>query len=300
MMKPKVTVGICVRNCEDFIKEAVDSVVAQDFPHESMELVFVDDGSEDKTLSIIKDYVSRIDISSKIFHISWRGLGYARNLVVANAEGKYILWVDGDMLLSKDYVTEQVNFMEQHPEVGAAKGKQVLNSGANLLATLEIYSRAASRMVDYSSEKSRSKSMGTGGCIYRVNAIRQVNGFDENITGYGEDFDAEHRIRTAGWSLCTINVQFSDYERRGLTWKDLFRKYLQRGYDLNYFMRKNKGLIRLPNMLPPVALLAGLFQSVTVYKLTRRKVAFLLPLQCTLKSTALCLGFARSRLRFGM
>jgi glycosyltransferase involved in cell wall biosynthesis len=294
MTKPKITVGFCVRNCENFIKEAVDSVFAQDFPHELMELVFVDDGSEDKTLSIIKNCVSMIDIPSKIFHTSWKGLGHARNLVVANAEGNYILWVDGDMILSKDYVREQVTFMEQQPQVAVAKGKQALNSGANLLATLETYSRAAGRMVDYRSEKSRSKCMGTGGCIYRVNAIRQVNGFDENIIGYGEDFDAEHRIRAAGWSLCTTNVQFSDYERHGLTWNELFRKYLQRGYDLNYFMRKNKGLIRLSRMLPPVALLAGLFQSFIVYKLTRRKVAFMLPFQCALKSTAWCLGFLKA------
>lgn len=293
MVKPKVTVGICVRNCEHFIKEAVDSVSAQDFPHESMELVFVDDGSDDRTLSIIKDYVSKIDIPSKVFHTPWRGLGHARNVVVANAEGKYIIWVDGDMLLSKGYVTEQVNFMERNPKVGAAKGKQALESGGNMLATLEVYSRAAGRMVDYSSEKSRCKSMGTGGCIYRVCAIRDVDGFDENITGYGEDFDAEHRIRNAGWSLCTINVEFSDYERRGLSWNDLFRKYMRRGYDLNHFMRKNKDLIRLPNMSPPLAFLSGLFQSFTVYKLTHRTVAFLLPFQSALKSTAWFIGYLK-------
>lgn len=55
-MKPKVTVGICVRNCENYIKDAINSILDQDFPHEFMELIFADDGSEDNTFSICGIY----------------------------------------------------------------------------------------------------------------------------------------------------------------------------------------------------------------------------------------------------
>jgi glycosyltransferase involved in cell wall biosynthesis len=295
-MKPTVTIGMCIRNCEDLVKEAVDSIVAQDFPHNFMELIFVDDGSTDKTLSAIKEYASKIDVPYKIFHTSWKGLGHARNLVVANSEGKYLLWVDGDMKLSKDYLTEQVSFMENHPKVGIAKGKQDMDSGGNLLATLETYSRAAGRLRDYSSEESRFKSLGTGGAIYRVEAIKQAGCFDEHITGYGEDFDAEYRVRNAGWVLTTIDVKFSDYEKHGLTWKELFNKYFKRGYDLNYFVHKNKNLINLPNMLPPMAFIGGLLQSSTVYRLKHKKISFLIPFQCAFKNTAWWIGFTRSTL----
>ena len=51
-MKPKVTVGMCVKNCAATIKEAIESVLNQDFPHELMELIIVDGNSEDETLSI--------------------------------------------------------------------------------------------------------------------------------------------------------------------------------------------------------------------------------------------------------
>ena len=296
MMKPKVTIGVCVKNCEDFIKEAVDSVIGQDFPHELMELIIVDGYSEDKTLSILKDNLGKTDLKHKIFYEN-EGLGRARQIVVDNSGGDYIVWVDGDMVLSRDFVREQVEFMERHPDVGIAKGKLGLTPGANWIATLEIYSRAASKMVDFNYKvKARSKSMGTSGCIYRVRAIRQVGGFDENIKGYGEDFDAEYRIRTTGWLLCTTHVQYRDYERRGLTWKDLWCRYLRRGYDMHHFLDKNKGMITLYKMLPPAAFLAGLFHSIKIYRLTSRKVAFLLPLQYVLKMIAWCLGFVRSSL----
>lgn len=84
-VKPKVTIGICVRNCEVFIKEAIESVANQDFPHELMEIIVVDDGSEDKTLSIVLNLVSKVDIHVKVFHDRWIGLGPARNIVVENA-----------------------------------------------------------------------------------------------------------------------------------------------------------------------------------------------------------------------
>jgi glycosyltransferase involved in cell wall biosynthesis len=57
-MKPKVTVGICVRNCADYIKEAIASIIDQDFPHDLMELIVVDGCSEDKTLKIIRAALS--------------------------------------------------------------------------------------------------------------------------------------------------------------------------------------------------------------------------------------------------
>ena len=295
--KPLVTIGICVKNCEATVKETIDSILDQDFPHELIEIIFVDDGSEDNTLSIIREYASRLDIPAMIFHTSWQGLGPARNIVVNNAKGKYIVWVDGDMVLSRDYVREQVEFMERKSSVGIAKGKYGLNPGANLIATLEIYSRAAGKLVDFNYDrKARSKALGTGGSIYRVKAIRQAGGFDENIKGYGEDWDAEYRIRAAGWLLYTTEVLFRDYERYGLTWKDLWRNYFRRGYDLHYFSHKNKGIINVCKMSPPAAFLSGLFHSIIIYKLVHQKVVFLLPLQYTLKMTAWCLGFIRAHI----
>ena len=296
MVKPKVTIGICVRNSAATLREAIESIICQDYPHELLKVIFVDDGSDDNTLSIIQEYVSIIDIPAKVYHTSWKGLGHARNIVATNAEGDFILWVDGDMVLSRDFVRKLVEFMEQHPKVGIAKGKQALEPGGNLLATLEAYSRAAGRMVDYQSEKARSKALGTGGSIYRIEAIRQAGGFDENLRGYGEDWDIEMKAKAAGWSLLTTNAKFLDYERHGLTWKSLWSRYLLRGYYTHYFLHKNRGLIKHYRMFPPTAFLSGLLHAHSLFKLTHRKVVFLLPFQCVFKMTAWYFGFIRSHL----
>ena len=294
MVKSNVTVGVCVRNCMATLPDAIESILCQDYPHELMKVVFVDDGSEDETLSVIKSYVPKMDMKVEVFHHKWKGLGHTRNVVVANAEGDFILWVDGDMSFSKNFMSGLVNFIEQHPKVGIVKGTQALDSGGNLLATLETYSRAASRMRDYTSEKAQFKSLGTGGAIYRVETINQVGGFNERILGYGEDFDIEYRIRKAGWLLSTTDVQFRDYERGKVSWKDLWCKYIKRGYDAHSFTRERKSHVNVYAMLPPGAFLAGLLNSFKIYKKINKKAAFLLPLQYVFKMSAWCLGFIKA------
>ncbi|MDH7607598.1 MAG: glycosyltransferase [Candidatus Bathyarchaeota archaeon] len=295
-MKPKVTIGICVRNSASTLRETIESVMAQDYPHELIEVIFVDDGSTDETPSIINDYASKMGVKVKIFHHEWKGLGYSRNVVVNNAEGKYIVWVDSDMVLSKDFIKKLVDFMEQNPNVGIAKGKQALIPGKNTLATLEAYSRAVGRMVDYTSDKSRFKALGTGGAIYKRQIFEQVGDFDEKLRGYNEDWDLEMRVRAAGWQLSTVDAYFLDHERLGLTWKGLWIRYWIRGYHTHYFLHKNGGVIKHYRMFPPASVLTGLVYALKLYKLTCQKIVFALPLQLFFKMTAWYAGFIRSHL----
>ena len=136
-MGPVVTVGICVRNGEKLLHHAVDSVIEQDFPLEQLQIVFVDDGSRDKTPKIISDYLSRLSIETKFMQTSWKGLGSARQTVVENASGAYIIWVDCDMVLARDFIRRQVEFMEANSEVGIGKGMYGFNKNEKLVAALE-------------------------------------------------------------------------------------------------------------------------------------------------------------------
>jgi GT2 family glycosyltransferase len=236
-----------------------------------------------------------MDMKSKVFHHEWKGLGYSRNVIVNNAEGKYIVWVDSDMILSNDYVKKLVDFMEHHPKVGIAKGKQALIPGKNVLATLEAYSRAAGRTVDYTSDK-RFKALGTGGAIYRRQVFETVGIFDEKLRGYNEDWDIEIRAREVGWLLATVDVYFVDYERMGLTWRDLWSRYWLRGYQTHSFLHKKNGLVKHYRMFPPAALVSGLLHAFKLYRMTRGKIVFAMPLHSFFKMTAWYAGFIRSHM----
>jgi hypothetical protein len=68
---------------------------------------------------------------------------------------------------------------------------------------------------------------------------------------------------------------------------------LQRGSDLRRLSQKGKTMMNLYKILPIAGFLAGLLHSVKIYRLTNRKIAFLLPLQYVFKMTACCFGFIR-------
>jgi len=292
VIKPLVTIGVCVRNCETLIKEVIRSIMAQDFPHESIEVSFVDDGSADKTLSVILSSIPMMDTKVKVHHQKWKGLGAARNLVVNNASGDYIIWVDGDMTLPTDHVRKQVEFMELNSKVGIAKAKHGKFRRENLVAALESIPYLVE---DFRSKgKVTSKLPGTGGSIYRVEAIRQIGGFDDNIKGTGEDQDAAWRIRAAGWSIARTPAVF--YERRRATWKALWDEYFWWGYGMHHTLHKHPDLIFLYKMLPPSGFLVGLRYSFDAYRLMHQKKFFLLPLHFVFKMTAWCLGFAKSHI----
>lgn len=291
-VKPRVTIGICVRNCQETIRSTLESIMVQDFPHEQIEIIFVDDGSDDDTLSIIEKFIPRMDMQVKVFHHNWKGLGPSRNMVVENASGEFIIWVDGDMVLPKDHVRKQVEFMEANPNVGVAKARYAFLPTDNLVAMLEnlpcvIDNNASSKM--------ESKYPGTGGSIYRVKAIRQIGGFDDRLKGVGEDQDAAYRIKEAGWLIRRSNTFF--YELREQTWGDLWKKYYWYGYG-NYFLyKKNKSIFKLYMMIPLAGLLAGLSYSILGYKYVGKAAVFLLPLHYFFKKTAWFFGFLNAYLK---
>jgi len=230
-----ITIGLCVKNAEATIDEAVNSISNQDYPHDKMEIIVVDGHSQDKTLKIIKEDLSKTSIKATYLFENV-GLGFARQIVVARASGDYIIWVDGDIILSKDYVRNQVEFMETHPSVGIAVGSLGLLDGDNWVATLENVGYVIDSQRHH--DKPTSKLLGTEGSIYRIEAVRQVGGFDPNIRGAQEDMDVAYRIRKVGWGLHITKAMF--YERQRRTWKAIWRQHYWYGYGLHFMQHKNK------------------------------------------------------------
>lgn len=291
-MKPIVTIGVCVKNGAATIREAIESIISQTYPHELMEVIFVDDGSEDETPSIINAYASKMDMDVKMFRHEWKGLGYSRNVVVKNASGKYIIWVDCDMILPKDHVERQVEFMERNPKVGIGKARYGFIDENSMVAFLE---NMPFMVYDSEDVPLDLKLPGTGGAIFRVEAIHKIGGFDERLEGVGEDQDIAYRVKADGWQIKRTNAYF--YERRVKSWRGLWRKYFWYGYGNYYLYRKNRHIISPTRMNPLAGFLAGCLYAVGAYRLTRKKAVFLLPFHFAFKMVAWSYGFAKAQLK---
>ncbi len=125
---PKVSVIIPTYNRLPMLKEAVDSVLAQDF--EDVEVTVVDDGSTDGTAEEIKPYGGRVKL---LQHSVNKGVSAARNKGILHAKGKYIAFLDSDDLWVKGKLKIQVDFLDDNPhyplcytdEIWIRKGKRV-------------------------------------------------------------------------------------------------------------------------------------------------------------------------------
>ncbi len=288
----KVSIGVCVKNGEKFIVNAINSILDQDFSHNQMEVIFVDDGSTDRTLQIMNDYAQKMDITAKVFTHEWKGLGATRNVVLNHATGEYIIWVDSDMVLTKSFVRKQVTFMDKNPTVGIAKGSYGLYETSSLVAYLE---NVDAKVKQLEVTEVFSEALGTGGSIYRIEALRKIGGFDEKITGVGEDMDAEHRISKDGWLLKVTPAEF--YEIRRTSLGDLWKEYLWHGSGGGQIVHKVDPKSLLYRLFPPTAILTEFIRSRTAYKISHRKIVFLLPLHWVFKRISWSFGFAIWRIK---
>jgi glycosyltransferase involved in cell wall biosynthesis len=290
MCKVPVTIGLCVKNCSNTIRDTLKCIIEQDYPHELIEVIVIDDKSYDDTIPIIIKNLSNSPLNLKVLSTKGKGLGLARQLVIQNASGKYILWIDGDMIIPKNFVTQQVTFMERHPEVGKARAKWGILKEVSLPAVLESF-RLFKHL--FPQKNDSPYLVGIGGSICRTCALKAVGGFDERIRGAGEDVDLAFRL-SRSWKIVTTDTVF--YHRFRRTWRGLWQQYFWYGYGMHYVNSKHKGIIKLWEYLPPVSLVVGIKELLLVIRLTKQMVAFLLPLQYVFKNIAWLTGYIQSHL----
>jgi glycosyltransferase involved in cell wall biosynthesis len=110
--RPLVSVVIPAYNCADFIGQALDSVLDQDYP--ALEIFVVDDGSTDAT----RDVVSRRGKPVTMISQQNAGAAAARNQGMRRARGEYLAFLDSDDLWLPGKLHLQIEHLERRPDVG--------------------------------------------------------------------------------------------------------------------------------------------------------------------------------------
>lgn len=108
MYSPLVTIIIPAFNAEKHLAETI--VSAKNQTYKNLEIIIIDDGSTDQTLSIAQSFELN---SIKILKQVNKGASAARNYGIKEAKGKYIQFLDADDLLSLDKIENQVTALEK-------------------------------------------------------------------------------------------------------------------------------------------------------------------------------------------
>lgn len=194
-MKPRVSVITIFYDAAEFLGEAIESVLGQDFT--DFELLLVDDGSTDRSAAIARSYCENgTDKVRYLRHAGGANLGMSasRNLGIREARGEYIAFIDADDRWRRPKLREQLEMLDRLPEVDAVCGSvnywqswsggkdEVVptgHDGDNMVAPPD----AAVRW--YPLGKAHAPSMSD--LLMRADAIRAVDGFERSFTGAYED-----------------------------------------------------------------------------------------------------------------
>ncbi|NJN58320.1 MAG: glycosyltransferase [Leptolyngbyaceae cyanobacterium SL_5_9] len=192
---PLISVVIPVYNGEKTIKETVDSALSQTFS--DLELIVINDGSQDSTLDILSDIS---DPRLKVFSYSNAGLAASRNRGIEQASGKYIAFLDADDLWTADKLEAQLNALWANPQASVAyswtdwidESNQFLRSGGHIVANGQVYTKLLIRnFVENGSNPLICKQ-----------ALDTVGGFDDSVPGV-EDWDMWLRL-AAHYEFVTV------------------------------------------------------------------------------------------------
>lgn len=121
MNKIKVSIKVLCYNQEKYIRETLDSILNQEHPY-TYEVIVCDDASQDSTPQIVAEYAARHKEIVPV--LRKRNIGLIANYfdAVSRCRGEYIMGCAGDDYWLPGKVAKQVEYMDQHPEVGLCYG----------------------------------------------------------------------------------------------------------------------------------------------------------------------------------
>ena len=190
-MPPKVSVVMPVYNGERFLRQAVDSILQQDF--EDLEFIIVDDGSKDRTWDILQEYARHDPRVILLRNDTNSGVLATRNRGLAAAQGEYLAVQDADDISLPQRFSLQVAYLDQHPQVSATGGPaQRIDEHGRVLSLWTV---------PQGHENIRAHLLFTSPIAHttmmaRLALVRQVGGYQYK---YGvEDYDLWWRLSAVG------------------------------------------------------------------------------------------------------
>lgn len=226
MQTPKISIIVSTYNWSEALDMVLSALVLQVLKYPNVEIIIADDGSLNTTASVINKYLDKIP--NQLKHIWHEDIGFRKamilNKAVANSNGEYLLFLDGDCVPFPDYLSEHIKLIEKGFFVSGGrvllskdfseelfkdikKLQNIYNWGAIdwLIARFSRkvnkffpWLRFGSQWWRYIRSTNWQYPKGCNFAMWRKDFML-VNGFDEEYNGWGhEDADLFIRLLHAG------------------------------------------------------------------------------------------------------
>ncbi len=212
---PPVSVIIVSYKVRYYIEQCLNSVL-RSVP--DAQILVVDNKSDDGSVEYLRDKFPQAEIIANDYNA---GFGKANNIALAKATGRYVLFLNPDTVVAERTISECVEYMDAHPEVGAVGVRMQYGNGRFALESrrsLPTPSVSFWHMIGLGKLFPKSRLFARYHCTYldkesecaievvsgaymfvRKEVLDKVGGFDEDFFMYGEDIDLSYRILQAGY-----------------------------------------------------------------------------------------------------
>ena len=246
-----VAIVIPTLNEEKFLSRCLDSVIAQTYPFEEMDVMVVDGGSKDNTRKIVDDYHQRYD-NIRLIDNPGKIQSIAFNIGVKNSSAPYIVRLDAHAFYKPYYIEGCVKGVEENPKRGNVGGQwDIQPQNDSLWATTNA-------ILNYS-------KFGIGGATYRIGAeagnvdtvpfgafprrmIKEIGGMREDLPR-GEDNEFNSRIKKAGYDIYfDPRIECIYYARP--TFRASCKQMFANGESIGYLFYVDRDSIGIRHLIP--------------------------------------------------
>ncbi|MDD4219268.1 MAG: glycosyltransferase [Sphaerochaetaceae bacterium] len=259
---PFVSIVVIGYNEADNLDKTFTAIKSMNYPMHRIEVIYVDSGSSDDSLSIARNYTDKCFLEDR-----YPSAGRNRNRGLMEAKHDIVHFIDGDMAIDKDYLRRVVSiFEEKHVQAVTGLHIEVGKGPLNKI----------NRLADSGLSRKEGFTIFTStGATYKKHALLSINGYDERIIR-GQESEMGFRFINAGYKIwCTeITMGFhtdgfgnvySFLKRSSLTGKSLFQLSKLDG-DNAYFDRAKRASKR---QIIRTAVLSLSFMVSLVFSLTK-------------------------------
>ncbi len=251
-----VSIIIPCRNEEKYIGKCLDSIIAQDFSKEQIEVLVVDGMSEDRTKKIIEDYSKQFPFIKLLNNLN-KLIPFALNIGIKNAKGEIIIRMDAHATYEKDYVSKSVKYLKEYGADNVGGVIKTIPSKNSLVAraitiVLSHPFGAGNSYFRIGSKNEREVDTVFGGC-YKREVFEKIGFFDENLTR-SEDVEFNLRLKRAGGKILLVpNIVSYYYPKSNL--KDFFIHNIKDGIWVIFPLKFVRTPLKLRHYIPLIFIL---------------------------------------------
>ncbi len=267
---PFVSVIMPIRNEAAFIGRSLGAVLAQDYPHDHMEVLVADGMSTDDTRAIVQQLAARhADIQVRLVDNPGKIVPTGFNAALAQARGDVIVRVDGHCEIAPDYVSRCVaHLLEDRVDGVGGPIRTVGTTPPSETIALAMSSSFGVGGSAFRTVKDKAMLVDTIAFpAYTRAAVEMAGPLDEELVR-NQDDEYNYRLRKLGAKLLLAPDVRSKYYNRG-SLRSLWRQYYQYGFYKVRVLQKHPRQMRLRQFVPP-AFVASILGGALLSPLNKR------------------------------